>query len=75
MRRLMAMIANRRVDLSSLITHRFALDDIHDAYELFSKQRDGVLKVAVFPAKPSTRRAREEADVDAGEGLWANHVL
>jgi threonine dehydrogenase-like Zn-dependent dehydrogenase len=75
MRRLMAMVASRRVDLSPLITHRFALDDIDDAYELFSQQRDGVLKVAVFPAKPSTRRTREEVDVDAGEGLWANHVL
>jgi hypothetical protein len=29
MRRLMAMIEARRVDLSSLVTHRFALDEIH----------------------------------------------
>ena len=49
MRRLMAMIASRRVDLSPLITHRFSLDAIHDAFELFSQQRDSVLKVALFP--------------------------
>ena len=49
MRRLMAMIEHRRVDLSPLITHHFALDDIQEAYGLFSEQRGGVLKVAVYP--------------------------
>ena len=49
MRRLMAMIASRRVDLSPLVTHHFALDDIQAAFELFSQQRDGVLKVALHP--------------------------
>lgn len=49
MRRLMAMIENKRVDLSPLVTHRFALDDIQDAFDLFSHQRDGVLKVALYP--------------------------
>ena len=49
MRRLMEMVANRRVDLSPLLTHRFLLDDIHDAFELFSHQRDGVMKVALHP--------------------------
>jgi threonine dehydrogenase-like Zn-dependent dehydrogenase len=28
---------------------RFKLDDIERAYELFSSQRDGVLKVAITP--------------------------
>jgi alcohol dehydrogenase len=49
MRRLMAMIEHRRVDLSSLVTHRFALDGIEEAFDLFSSQRDGVLKVALYP--------------------------
>ena len=49
MRRLMAMIANRRVDLTPLVTHQFALDDINEALDLFSHQRDGVLKVALYP--------------------------
>ena len=49
MRRLMAMIECRRVDLSPLVTHHFALDDILEAYDLFSHQRDGVLKVALHP--------------------------
>ena len=49
MRRLMAMIASHRVDLTSLVTHRFALDDIQEALDLFSHQRDGVLKVALYP--------------------------
>jgi threonine dehydrogenase-like Zn-dependent dehydrogenase len=49
MRRLMAMIAHGRVDLTPLVTHRFALDDIHEAFDLFSRQRDGVLKVVIRP--------------------------
>jgi alcohol dehydrogenase len=52
MRRLMALIAARRVDLRPLVTHRFALDDVREAYEIFSRQRQGVLKVALHPAIP-----------------------
>ncbi len=49
MRRLMAVISSGRVDLSAMVTHRFSLDQIEEAYELFANQRDGVLKVAVRP--------------------------
>jgi len=49
MRRLMEVVASGRVDLKPLVTHRFKLDDIEAAYELFSHQRDGVLKVAITP--------------------------
>ena len=48
MRRLMAMVASRRVDLNPLVTHRFALDYIEHAYDLFSSQLDGVMKVALY---------------------------
>ena len=60
MRRLMAMVENRRVDLKSLVTHRFSLDDIEEAFDLFSHQRDGVLKVALYP---------DAARVHAGEAV------
>ena len=49
MRRLMAVVASGRADLEPLVTHRFALDDIVEAYDLFAHQRDGVLKVAITP--------------------------
>jgi threonine dehydrogenase-like Zn-dependent dehydrogenase len=49
MRRLMDVVQSRRVDLGPMVTHRFKLDDIEAAYELFSHQRDGVLKVAITP--------------------------
>jgi threonine dehydrogenase-like Zn-dependent dehydrogenase len=49
MRRLMNVIEGGRVDLEPLVTHRYKLDDIVEAYDLFSNQRDGVLKVAVTP--------------------------
>ncbi|SMF37566.1 Threonine dehydrogenase [Azospirillum oryzae] len=49
MRRLMGVVASGRVDLKPLVTHRFTLDRIEEAYELFGHQRDGVLKVAITP--------------------------
>jgi threonine dehydrogenase-like Zn-dependent dehydrogenase len=47
MRQLMDVIAAGRVDLKPLVTHRFKLDDIEEAYDLFASQRDGVMKVAI----------------------------
>lgn len=49
MRRLMEVVASGRVDTGALVTHRFRLDDIEAAYDLFAHQRDGVLKVAITP--------------------------
>jgi alcohol dehydrogenase len=49
MRRLISVVSSGKVDLQPMITHRFKLDQILDAYELFSSQRDGVLKVAITP--------------------------
>ena len=49
MRRLMEVIASNRVDLKPMVTHRFKLDQIEAAYDLFGHQRDGVLKVAITP--------------------------
>jgi threonine dehydrogenase-like Zn-dependent dehydrogenase len=49
MRRLMETIASGRLDTRPLVTHRFTLDQVEAAYDLFSHQRDGVLKVAITP--------------------------
>jgi threonine dehydrogenase-like Zn-dependent dehydrogenase len=49
MRRLLGVVASGRADLRPLVTHRFPLDRIEEAYDLFGHQRDGVLKVAITP--------------------------
>ena len=49
MRRLMEMVRTGRVDLTPLLTHRFALADIREAYALFGERKDGVIKVAIRP--------------------------
>ena len=49
MRRLMAVVAAGRFDAGALVTHRFTLDHIVEAYEMFAGQQDGVLKVAITP--------------------------
>jgi threonine dehydrogenase-like Zn-dependent dehydrogenase len=49
MRTLMELVRHGRLDVSKLITHHFALEDIEEAYDLFAHQRDGVVKVAITP--------------------------
>ena len=49
MQRLMAVVASGRTDPGALVTHRFKLDQIEEAYDFFGHQRDGVLKVAITP--------------------------
>jgi threonine dehydrogenase-like Zn-dependent dehydrogenase len=49
MRRLMEVISAGRADLRAMVTHRFPLERIEEAYDLFSHQRDGVMKVAITP--------------------------
>lgn len=49
MRRLLNVVASGRADFGALVTHHYRLDDIVEAYDLFSHQRNGVLKVAITP--------------------------
>ncbi|MEN6522082.1 MAG: alcohol dehydrogenase catalytic domain-containing protein [Armatimonadota bacterium] len=59
MRRLMEMVRTKRLNLKQLLTHHFTLGNILDAYDLFSHQRDGVLKVAVTPQPVEFKPERE----------------
>ena len=69
----MAMIENRRVDLTPLVTHKFALDDIQEAFDLFSHQRDGVLKVALYPDATRVQGGREVVGVGAADEQSQSH--
>jgi threonine dehydrogenase-like Zn-dependent dehydrogenase len=54
MRRLIEMVGHGRIDLTPLITHEFTLEQLPEAFDLFRWQRDGVLKVAIYPgARPA----------------------
>ena len=50
MRRLLSMVQHDRVDLTPLLTHHFTLEQLPEAFELFSRQADGVMKVVIHPA-------------------------
>lgn len=45
----LALIAEGKIDTTPLITHRFPLSRIAEAYDLFENRQDGVIKVAIYP--------------------------
>lgn len=46
---LLRLIADGRLSTEGMVTHRFGLDEIQDAYDVFSRPEDsGALKVALF---------------------------
>jgi threonine dehydrogenase-like Zn-dependent dehydrogenase len=49
MRRLLGIVAAKRFPFRELVTHPFPLAEVEAAYDLFSHQRDGVMKVALRP--------------------------
>ena len=62
MRRLLSMVEQGRVDLTPLVTHHFTLEQLPEAFELFSRQADGVMKVAIHPgARELTQDALHES--------------
>ena len=46
---ILRLIERGRIDTTPLITHRYVLDDIGEAYRLFESREDGVIKVAIRP--------------------------
>ena len=44
---ILELIAQGKLDTTSLITHTYSLTDIETAYDLFEHRKDGVIKVAV----------------------------
>ncbi len=67
MRRLMEVVATRRVDLTPLVTHHYGLHDVRAAYEVFSRQEEGVLKVVLHPGGAGGAILPRAATVGADE--------
>lgn len=44
----LSLIAKGLIDTTPLITHRFPLSEIDEAYRIFENREDGVIKVAVY---------------------------
>ena len=46
---ILALIEAGKLDTTPLITHRYALSDIEEAYRIFENKLDGVIKIAIRP--------------------------
>ena len=46
---ILSLIEQGKIDTTPLITHRYKLEDIEEAYHLFENKLDGVIKVAIAP--------------------------
>ena len=44
---ILSLIADGRIDTTPLITHRFTLDRIDEAYRIFENHLDGVIKIGI----------------------------
>ncbi len=44
---ILSLIEQGLIDTTSLITHRYSLEDIDEAYKVFENKVDGVIKIAV----------------------------
>lgn len=53
----MRWIAEKRIDVGPVVTHRFPLSQLQQAFETFAERKDGALKVLLdFPAQSQSRR-------------------
>ena len=46
--RIMQLISEGKIDTTGLITHRYPLSRIEEAYDLFANRADGVIKTAIY---------------------------
>ena len=46
---ILTLIEAGKIDTTPLITHRYKLEKIEEAYHLFENKLDGVIKIAVKP--------------------------
>lgn len=45
---ILSQIEQGKIDTTPLITHRFALKNIEEAYRIFENKLDGVIKIAII---------------------------
>lgn len=46
---ILKLIEQGKIDTTALITHRFPLAKIEEAYDVFENKKDGVIKTAIYP--------------------------
>lgn len=48
-KKVISMIASKRIEVETMVTHTFPLEEIGKAFETFEKRLDGAMKVVIYP--------------------------
>ena len=56
---ILRLIEAGKIDTTPLITHRYKLEDIEEAYQLFENKMDGVIKVAIVNDRDSDEKQKK----------------
>lgn len=72
---LLQLVLDGKIDPTFVITHRVALADAAEAYEMFAERRDGCIKVVLKPHAPPPPRPIIRAAREAGEELTEEEAL
>ena len=48
---ILSLIEQGKIDTTPLITHRYSLEEIEEAYRMFENREEGVIKIAVKCSK------------------------
>ena len=71
---ILALIEAGKIDTTPLITHRFKLEDIEEAYHIFENKLDGVIKIAITPNdEPSEKQTKYQDLIARVKGSYPPH--
>ncbi len=62
--KILSLISEGKIDTTPLITHRFTLEQIEEAYRIFENHEDGVIKVSITTDKKVTKPRKTRKKVN-----------
>jgi len=71
LRPLLAMVENKQIDTTFIITHRLTLDEAPEGYRIFDNKQDGCIKIVMTPRATSQYRSSASPAVAASSSSYS----